>query len=73
MYKINGIWDGIWDMGLEWDWDLGLEWDYDKWDGINGIWDGIWVGWDMGFSQSHLYGRQSINFGANFGQKINGP
>ncbi|GBC40306.2 hypothetical protein GLOIN_2v1765872 [Rhizophagus irregularis DAOM 181602=DAOM 197198] len=58
MYKINGIWDGIWDMGLEWDWDLGLEWDYDKWDGINGIWDGIWVGWDMGFSQSHLYGRQ---------------
>ncbi|CAB4443438.1 unnamed protein product [Rhizophagus irregularis] len=55
---INGIWDGIWDMGLEWDWDLGLEWDYDKWDGINGIWDGIWVGWDMGFSQFHLYGRQ---------------
>ncbi|PKY56927.1 hypothetical protein RhiirA4_477588 [Rhizophagus irregularis] len=40
---------------------MGLEWDYDKWDGINEIWDEIWMGWDMGFSQSHLYEQQNNN------------
>ena len=36
---LNGIWDGIWDLGLEWEWDLGMGWDYDKWDGMG--WDGM--------------------------------
>jgi hypothetical protein len=51
--QVNGIWDGIWDLGWDWDWDLGLEWDYDKWDGIMGYGMGYGMGWDMGFSQSH--------------------
>jgi len=36
---MNGIWDGIWDLGLKWEWDLGFGWDY----GNRGGWE-----WDLG-------------------------